>query len=216
MDYAGPYSGTPVTASVDLYGLGRRASAAVLGSDYYGETSVADPTDATRLQTNFLTASASSGVTTTSASGDSALIAYLNAQYAGGLGAGQYVFLRLNSRAAMGNNVRYQLTMADGGQSGPPDTRPRITYQTAVNQPPTITSINDQMVTVNTPTGALAFTIGDDSTPVASLTVTHSSSNTTLVPTANVVIGGSGANRTGHRDPCHRPNRHVHYRDPSQ
>lgn len=196
MEYAGPYSGTPVTTNVDLYGLGRRAAATVLGTDYYGESSVADPTDSTRLQTNFLTTTSASGVTTTSVSGGTALLSYLNAQYASGAGAGQYVFLRLSSRAAMANNVRYLMTMADGAQPGPPDTRPRITYQTAANQPPTISSISNQTVPVNTPTGALAFTIGDDSTPVGSLMVTRSSSNTTLVPTANVVIGGSGANRT--------------------
>jgi len=49
---------------------------------------------------------------------------------------------------------------------------------------------------VNANTGALAFTVGDAETAAASITVSGSSSNTTLVPNANIVFGGSGANRT--------------------
>ena len=74
-----------------------------------------------------------------------------------------------------------------------------ITFQVtvnAVNDAPTITAISDQTVLEDTPTGALAFTIGDLDTPVGSLIITPSSSNTTLVPIANIVIGGSGASRT--------------------
>ena len=41
---------------------------------------------------------------------------------------------------------------------------------------------------------ALPFTVGDAQTAPGSLTVTATSSNTALVPTANVVFGGSGAN----------------------
>jgi sulfatase modifying factor 1 len=42
----------------------------------------------------------------------------------------------------------------------------------------------------------LAFTVGDAQTAAGSLSVSGSSSNTTLVPNANIVFGGSGANRT--------------------
>ena len=66
----------------------------------------------------------------------------------------------------------------------------------SVNDDPTITVIADQLINENTSTGPLAFTIGDIETPVGSLTVTRSSSNNTLVPLANIVLGGSGANRT--------------------
>ena len=38
--------------------------------------------------------------------------------------------------------------------------------------------------------------MGDVETAAADLTVTGSSSNTALVPNANIVFGGSGANRT--------------------
>jgi hypothetical protein len=65
-----------------------------------------------------------------------------------------------------------------------------------VNDGPTISTIANQTTTVGTAVGPLSFTIGDIETAAASLTVSGSSSNTTLVPNANVTFGGSGANRT--------------------
>jgi hypothetical protein len=65
-----------------------------------------------------------------------------------------------------------------------------------VNDLPTISEIADQTIDEDANTGALAFTIGDVETAVNDLTVTGASSNTTLVPLANIVFGGSGANRT--------------------
>ena len=66
----------------------------------------------------------------------------------------------------------------------------------AVNDAPTISDIANKTINEDTTTGAIPFTIGDvDNTP-ASLTVSATSSNTTLVPVANIVFGGSGANRT--------------------
>ncbi len=65
-------------------------------------------------------------------------------------------------------------------------------YETA----PTITTIANQTVATSTATGAIAFTVGDAEMSPTILTVTTDSSNTTLVPNANVVLGGSGASRT--------------------
>jgi hypothetical protein len=62
--------------------------------------------------------------------------------------------------------------------------------------PPTITAITNRTITKNTNTGAIPFAIGDDITPAASLVLSKESSNTNLAPTANIVFGGSGANRT--------------------
>jgi bilirubin oxidase len=64
------------------------------------------------------------------------------------------------------------------------------------NTAPTISSISAQSTTQNTATGAIAFTIGDAETAAASLTLSGTSSNTTLVPNASITFGGSGANRT--------------------
>lgn len=66
----------------------------------------------------------------------------------------------------------------------------------ATNSAPTVSSIAAQTVNQNTATTAIPFTIGDKETAATSLTLTASSSNTTLVPNANIVLGGSGANRT--------------------
>jgi subtilisin-like proprotein convertase family protein len=67
---------------------------------------------------------------------------------------------------------------------------------TAVNTPPTISSIGDQTINEDSGTGALSFTIGDAETAAASLTLGKASSNTGLVPLNNIVFGGSGPDRT--------------------
>jgi hypothetical protein len=67
---------------------------------------------------------------------------------------------------------------------------------TSVNDAPTISNITDKSTNEDAPTGAIPFTVGDVETPAASLTVSGVSSNTTLVPNANIAFGGSGANRT--------------------
>jgi hypothetical protein len=74
-----------------------------------------------------------------------------------------------------------------------------------VNDPPTLTSIADRTITEDTPTNSLAFTIGDPDTAVASLSLSGTSSDTALVPNANIVFGGSGVNRTVQVTPA--PNR---------
>jgi hypothetical protein len=66
---------------------------------------------------------------------------------------------------------------------------------TGGNTPPTISDVTNQSST-GSPVGPLAFSVGDTQTAAGSLVVTRSSSNTTLLPLANIVLGGSGANRT--------------------
>ena len=64
------------------------------------------------------------------------------------------------------------------------------------DEAPTISDIPNQLTDTDTATGAIPFTIGDDVTPPGSLIVTGVSDNQTVVPDANIVFGGSGANRT--------------------
>ena len=64
------------------------------------------------------------------------------------------------------------------------------------NSPPSISPIATQRIPANSVAGPLAFTIGDIETPASGLTVTAASTNQTLVPNANVVLGGSGSSRT--------------------
>jgi autotransporter-associated beta strand protein len=62
--------------------------------------------------------------------------------------------------------------------------------------PPTLSTIADQYTSVNSPTSAIPFTVGSSSVPASDLTLSAGSSNTLHVPVANIVFGGSGANRT--------------------
>ena len=117
------YTGTPV-GNTDLYGLGRRASATVLTNDYWAGTSAVDPTDATFLQGNLLLAPPATGIV---ASSVAALANYLNAQYAGGAGAGQFVFLRLSTDTAQSGVDRWVITSAEGGAANT-NNWPQINY----------------------------------------------------------------------------------------
>jgi hypothetical protein len=60
---------------------------------------------------------------------------------------------------------------------------------------PTISGIADTFTPRNTPV-TVNFTVGDPESGAASVNVSGTSSNQTLVPNANLMFGGSGANRT--------------------
>ena len=64
------------------------------------------------------------------------------------------------------------------------------------NDPPTISAIANQSTSEDVPTAAIPFTVGDPETPAADLTVTATSDNVGIIPDANIIIAGSGANRT--------------------
>jgi uncharacterized protein (DUF1800 family) len=66
----------------------------------------------------------------------------------------------------------------------------------AVNTPPTISDIADQSTAGGVAMTPVTFTIGDGESDPATLNVTATSSDTTLVPNANISITGADANRT--------------------
>ena len=85
------------------------------------------------------------------------------------------------------------------------DSQPATTTNTFTltvdftNYPPEfLTSIGDQTRNENAPSTNFSFSISDLETAVTALTVTATSSNTTLVPNANLVITGTGTNRVLH------------------
>jgi hypothetical protein len=86
-----------------------------------------------------------------------------------------------------------RLTASDSQLSGADDI---IVTVNPNNQPPTISDIPNQTTISGVVLGPIGFTIGDLDTPVANLTLWAGSSNPSLVPVANIVFGGSGANRT--------------------
>ncbi len=123
------------TFNLDLYGLGQRPTATVATGDmYFGATT--DGTDATLLQADFITSSTTVGTVSFSGAG---LDTYLNAQYAGGVNAGNFVFLRLNPDVAAAseatNNQNYRVSMADNtGTTAYAKIVPKIDF-TAVPEP---------------------------------------------------------------------------------
>jgi hypothetical protein len=64
-----------------------------------------------------------------------------------------------------------------------------------LGEPPTITSIADQTVTVGGSAGPLAFTVGAKQTFPGFLVVTATTSDATFLPAANIGLTGSGASR---------------------
>ena len=62
--------------------------------------------------------------------------------------------------------------------------------------PPTITPIGDQTIDEDTSTGPLAFTVGNADTESASLVVTATSSDQTLISNSDIVVSGSDSDRT--------------------
>ncbi len=94
---------------------------------------------------------------------------------------------------ANGGPVTVTLTVDDGA------TAVESTFQVSVipeNDPPTITAIASQSIDEDSSTDPLTFTIGDVDTSIGSLMVSAASSNQALIPDANLILGGTGPNRT--------------------
>ncbi|TWU28637.1 hypothetical protein [Bythopirellula polymerisocia] len=119
-----------VTAA--LYGLDRRPTAEILDSDYYGLTGAPDP-NATLLQEGFLRPDMDLNAPFYSNSGGNKnLLSFLNDQYAGGEGAGEYVFLRANT-----NEDSNQRWVFASGNDADESLRPQLRYLT-VPEPPVV------------------------------------------------------------------------------
>jgi fibronectin type 3 domain-containing protein len=82
------------------------------------------------------------------------------------------------------------LTVSDGRASASTSFTVTVT-----NTAPTISAIADQTMTSGVTSLPLNFTIGDAETASTALIVTASSSNPTLISTANIVMSGTGATR---------------------
>ncbi len=65
-----------------------------------------------------------------------------------------------------------------------------------INSEPTISEMAKQLINEDTTTQPIAFTIGDMQSSADSLTLTRTSSNSALIPNTNIVLSGTGANRT--------------------
>lgn len=101
-----------------------------------------------------------------------------------------------------GANTLYFENGLNGGDQDFNDAVVSFVYGAPISVPtpaptnPTISAIADQTIYQDLPTPALAFTVGGGSVQPSALTVTATSSNQTLLPDANITLGGTGANRT--------------------
>lgn len=108
-------------------------------------------------------------------------------------GSGALRTLTITPVADASGATTIAVRVADGVSVG---ERTFLLTVTVPNEAPTITSIAAQAVPQDGTLGPVAFTIGDDTTAANALVVTAASSNTELVPTEALVLGGSGAART--------------------
>lgn len=67
---------------------------------------------------------------------------------------------------------------------------------TYVNIVPVISTVTDATIVEGTTPSPIAFTVSDLETPLNNLTVTATSSNTALIPNANIVFAGATGSRT--------------------
>ena len=123
----------------------------------------------------------------------------------GGSGANRTV--TITPAANQSGTATITLTVTDG--NGGTATDSFVLTVLPVNDVPTISNVTDKTTDQNTASGPLAFTIGDVETAAAALTVSATSANTTLVPTANIVFGGTGASRTVTVTPALESDRHA-------
>jgi rhamnogalacturonyl hydrolase YesR len=71
-----------------------------------------------------------------------------------------------------------------------------VTQSTALGSEPTVSAIPTQTILAGTSSAPIAFTIGDAETPSASLSVSATTDAPTLLPRAQIVLGGSDTDRT--------------------
>jgi hypothetical protein len=113
--------------------------------------------------------------------------------------SGQSVSWQVSGGGSINGAGLFTASAAEGGPFTVTATSGAISgtaQVTVFNQLPTIGVIADQVLQIGASGGPLAFTVGDAETPAGSLLVTAASGNQTLLPDANLVLGGSGAERT--------------------
>ena len=109
-------------------------------------------------------------------------------------GSGAARTISLTPAANLSGSATITVTINDGTGGTASDTF--VILVGATNDNPTITDIPDQTTNEDVSLANVPFTIGDQETPAASLTVSATSSNTTLFPAGSITFGGSGASRT--------------------
>jgi hypothetical protein len=110
-------------------------------------------------------------------------------------GSGATRTVTMTPAAGLFGTTTVTITVSDGGASA------STTFTLTVLAAPTISSISNQTTPFGT-ARTVNFSIGDDDTPRASLVVSGSSSNPTLVPDATITFDGTGAARSARLTPA--------------
>lgn len=108
-------------------------------------------------------------------------------------GSGPNRTIRFTPAANASGEVEIVVTLSDGTTSV---DRVFKAVVTPVNDLPTISSIASQTIDEDTPSASLPFTIGDVETSAGALTVTATSDNQSIIADGDIVISGTGANRS--------------------
>ena len=89
------------TLNADLYGLAAQDTSTLSSTMGYFGSTTDTAAGVTLLQTSFLSSTGNYTANTAIASSAAAITSYLNAQYNGGAGVGDYVFFRVNLRGVL-------------------------------------------------------------------------------------------------------------------
>lgn len=108
-------------------------------------------------------------------------------------GTGASRQLRLTPQANATGTTRITLTLSDGG---PPVTREFDVTVTPVDDPPTIGVIGNIETPEDTPSPTVSFDVGDIDSAPAAMSISARSTDQSLVADSDIVLGGSGPNRT--------------------
>ena len=133
-------------------------------------------------------------LTVSAVSGNTAAAQVASVSYSSPAATGTLNLIKASNQAT-GNSV-ITVTVSDGVTT---TTRSFTIYvRSSLNANPTISGsgLSGKTIAENTSTAAIPFTVGDDATAAASLTLAGRSSNPALVPDSGIVFGGSASNRT--------------------
>lgn len=133
---------------------------------------------------------AASGLSVTATSSDTTLIPNLNFSFSG---TGANRLLTVSPAANQFGSATITVTVSDGNLTA---TDTFVVTVAPLNDAPTVSDIANQVTNEDTASSAIPFLVGDLETAASSLLVTVTSSNTLLVPNANLALGGSGTSRT--------------------
>jgi glucose/arabinose dehydrogenase len=95
-----------------------------------------------------------------------------------------------------GDTYFYRITLTVTDSLGLANSAFVDLFPDCTNNPPEISVVSDQTTAEDTSIGPIPFTVIDDHSVSSLITLSVDSDNPALVPTSNLVLGGTGTNRT--------------------